>query len=259
MVMGPPGDRAVTYILVDFCNLYNRELQSDALNNAWVKCALNEVVDLAIKAVPGTDDLKVRLYGGWIEDGTDTKHASLLMGEGNIQSFFPIVHSSGGRILRGSIELARTILCAPAATWFSTQKVRKDIPRLILSPEFRAAGCSETRDECLFRRMAHVTKRNRKCPKGNCGFKTGEVFMTTEQKMVDTMMACDILHLAMSAEPCTIIMVTDDTDIIPALVMAGMTSQYGHRIVWIVRNSQHEQQYRVFLKTTGLEVQVWKV
>jgi hypothetical protein len=259
MVMGPPGDRAATYILVDFCNLYNRELQSDALDNAWVKCALNEIVGLAIKAASETDDLKVRLYGGWIENGTDTKHASLLMGGGDIQSFFPIVRSPGGSILRGNIELARTILCAPAATWFSTQKVRKDIPRLILSPEFRAAGCSETRDECLFRRIAHVTRRNRRCPKSNCGFRTGEVFMTTEQKMVDTMMACDILHLATGTERCTIIMVTDDTDIIPALVMAGTTNQYGHRMVWIVRNGQHEQQYRALLKTAGLEVQVWRV
>jgi hypothetical protein len=50
--------------------------------------------------------------------------------------------------------------------------------------------------------------------------RAGDAYEVVEQKMVDTMICCDLLALALH-EPSSIGVMSDDLDLLPALAMAG--------------------------------------
>jgi uncharacterized LabA/DUF88 family protein len=70
---------------------------------------------------------------------------------------------------------------------------------------------------------------------------TGEL----KQKMVDTILACDLLHLARSKQSELLMLVADDDDFVPALFTA---EAWNARVVWL----HFREQLSSMLNLTGL-------
>ena len=54
---------------------------------------------------------------------------------------------------------------------------------------------------------------------------SASAFVAYEQKMVDTLLACDLLELCLDAATRHVTVVSADTDFVPPLVMASRKSQ----------------------------------
>jgi hypothetical protein len=65
-----------------------------------------------------------------------------------------------------------------------------------------------------------TTRPTRSCPVEACPVTAFTAFTTREQKMVDTMMTCDLLDLAHDEDVIGLAVVTADSDLLPPLIHA---------------------------------------
>jgi hypothetical protein len=189
------------------------------------KSTLVEIVaELLEKVVENVDDVEsvqIRLYGGWTEDGLYTDIASEVAAARQAVDPFPIARGERDPLIRGDIHLATSLVSNPDVELGDLVRKRKGPPRIRLSPTFLNALCS-TREDCPARILKRFTaSADKKCPASGCEVRSDEVFSTRQQKMVDTLMACDLLELCRDDNVIAIFLVTSDSDFLPPLVQAA--------------------------------------
>jgi uncharacterized LabA/DUF88 family protein len=196
-------------ILIDYGNLLQRHRDAGLL-------------DLVVRILGGiTWDTgtargrcDIRIYGGWYEEDMITRQAEELTVE--IQRDFPTVIrvSSNGVIIpfSTSADLAMSLLQEPSTHLFRTYR-RKERPWNVRVESKAAVGCEE--DSCVLPLMKKMLKHG-SCPKEGCSIHRTDLLYRHEQKIVDTMLACDMVH-ATDREYSKLILVSDDDDFIPPL------------------------------------------
>ena len=155
----------------------------------------------------------IRIYGGWFEGSVITRNGEELAVE--IQSDFPkiirIPTMNNEYIkINTSAELAVSLLQDPSYHLFNTFR-RKGRPKNIRVVKSDDIDCSET--ECLLPLLRNLFKKG-KCPKGSCNNR--EIIYRSEQKIVDTMLTCDLMFSA-DTGGTSIILVSSDDDFLPPL------------------------------------------
>lgn len=196
-------------IFVDYDNLLPRQKVAGIL----------DVVTKAIFLLPWDPsktraNCEVRIYGGWFEGALMTRRAQDVAVE--IQRDFP-------KIIRRPIpnaevvpivvnaELAVALLQEPGHHLFHTYR-RKGAPRNIYVEEPTTIGCSDA--ACILPIMKKLIKTGA-CPQASCSVK-GELIYRDEQKIVDTMLCCDLIYSA-SQKTDRIVLVSGDDDFLPPL------------------------------------------
>jgi hypothetical protein len=164
-----------------------------------------------------------RLYGGWLEAGALTQRASQVAQL--VSAAFPLPMPLPDRtLLRGDWELAHSLLSNPTVRFEDTWRRRASVPRLRLSRSPQPEGCASDRTQCPASILRQITRSSaRTCPADGCAVRSGDMFLTAEQKQVDTMMTADLLEVA--RDPNSLVLcVSDDTDFVPGLVAASHAS-----------------------------------
>jgi hypothetical protein len=102
--------------------------------------------------------------------------------------------------------------------------------------------------------LQRITRRSqRECHVDGCAVKNEEAFVLREQKMVDSMICCDLI--ALSAGGATLIVMSDDLDVVPAVAMAASN---GTRTVALVRSDEEvESLYAGELTDLGVADVAW--
>jgi len=160
-------------------------------------------------------DLFVRLYGGWYTTSGLTKRGTRLTQE--IQRESPLVITDGHSIVRRvHCELASSLLEVPSQIlgWTMRQRLgmRSRLSRRPTPHCHSPVGCS----------IDHaVTWSRGKCPVAGCAVAANEAFTYYEQKLVDTILCCDLLSLALRSPAPPTFVVSDDDDMLPAMIMAA--------------------------------------
>lgn len=219
-------------IYIDVYNVLPRE------PNIGITQVVRDVARACLAFVDGPrNDSEVRLYGGWYEGTNQTKTAQLL--SATIDGQFPAVEKSAG-ISRGittskiSAQMAVAMESSPHELLCDTFRSKSPDWRIRVrsSEEF---SCS--RDDC-FLGLLRSTLRKKRCKIDGCDRPIIDVLYRAEQKMVDTMMTCDLMGQITNHDDL-IVVVSDDTDFFPpirCLVDAGVC------VVWVV--TQGENPYR---------------
>ena len=196
------------FVLVDYDNI------PAATQGAGLQSLANQIDFVAQQAYPNLSDLHIRLYGGWYTHSGLTRKGSLLSQE--IGAYFPIPlpGSSGARrYLR--CEIASALLSSPSDIFYATLRQRNGIRSRLSakSPLWCAnpAGCTIA---------AVVCWSQGSCSVAGCSVKHSEAYEYYEQKLVDTLLCCDLVHLSL-AQNDPIFVVSDDDDMTPAMVMAA--------------------------------------
>jgi hypothetical protein len=204
---------------MDFDNWYRVGLTTGidtVLQNA-VFGSMSELLQLE----PTIEHVSVRLYGGWTEDGLLTDLASEVAAALAVVDPFPAAYEKDWRVLHGEVELARRLLCAPEIDLGDTATRRAGPPRLRLSsnpPE----GCLETA-QCPARILYRFTKtKSKTCPTPECPVTSGTAFIVREQKMVDSLLVCDLLEALRRPNIVAVALLTSDFDFTPPLVQAAL-------------------------------------
>lgn len=201
-------------IFIDYDNLLPTQREQGVLD--VVSRILNQI-DLEKNL--GKITCQIRLYGGWYQ-GTDiTRKAEDLTVE--IQEDFPkiiSIPSSGNSFIKiqTSAELAVSLIQEPSHHIFNTFR-RKGKPNNIRVRSKSDVGCSES--SCFIPSIRKLLK-NGKCPKDGCSSDSGLIYRS-EQKLVDTMLSCDLVLSAKSPNS-TMILISSDDDFIPPLRTATL-------------------------------------
>jgi len=155
---------------------------------------------------------EVRIYGGWYERKLITELAQDVTVK--IQSEFPSIirlPKNGSTVsLSSTAELAVSMLEEPGHHIFDTFRKKKRPGNLrVLKPV--AVGCTET--ACPLPIAIKLLKCG-SCPVTSCTITADDLVHRNEQKIVDTMLTCDLIYSA-NMRFDQVILVSDDDDFLP--------------------------------------------
>jgi hypothetical protein len=190
---------------------------------------VSAVIPRLLEVAPETLFISIRLYSGWTENATFTQFASVVSSQLQFVDPFPLRVRPIGPVLHGEIVLATALSVAPGLDIGDTCRNRAGPPRMKLATIPLPVGCAEG-DACPAKALKKFTQSSsRECPVSSCSVTAGVAFSTRQQKMVDTLMACDLLDLAHDRDVVAITTVTADADLFPPLIQACLLN--GARII----------------------------
>jgi uncharacterized LabA/DUF88 family protein len=204
------------YVLVDYSNVRGRLGKKDLQTKVR---ELTETICGVLDEIPHR--LNYRLYGGWYEKETLTRKAQEITIE--IQNEYPELYQpivNPGKEkkarIRISAELAYSMLVDPNHHLVRTVRQRKTYRSVrVQSP--KSNGCE--RDDCFLKGIKGFFSKGR-CTHHECDLKADDLLNEKrEQKLVDTMLSADLLHLVSEGHN-TVVVVTSDDDLIPAVRQA---------------------------------------
>lgn len=201
----------LTYaIFIDYDNLEKPQKMAGLLD-VITKVLMQVPIDITVSRVK----CDVRVYGGWYDGTQITRLAQDVTVQ--IQQEFPKVLRfpiSGERYLFVSVnvELAAALLQEPSHHLFNTFR-RKGKPSNVRILEPNVVGCTDP--DCILPLVKKVLKTG-SCPKFGCAVTVDNLVYRNEQKIVDTMLSCDLIH-ASKVGYDIVILVSGDDDFIPPL------------------------------------------
>jgi len=165
--------------------------------------------------VPTGSDFFVRLYGGWYTTSGLTNAGTRLTQE--VQRDCPLVISDGNSIVRRvHCELASSLLEVPGHILGWTMRQRRGIRSRLTRRH--PPGCHSPTLCSIDRTVAWSRGQ---CAEVGCSVPANDAFVYSEQKLVDTILCCDLLSLALRSPAPETFVVSDDDDMLPALIMAA--------------------------------------
>ena len=195
---------------IDYDNLLDRHKSSGILD--VVTKALFQT-PLSSQNVRGTCD--IRIYGGWYEGLTMTGRAQELTG--NIGDEFPTiirVATKSGEVLalETTAALAVATMEEPGHHLFGTYR-EKGKPRNIRVKTPAAVGCTDP--SCLLPMTKKLLEFG-SCSVPSCAVTSNDLVYRQEQKIVDTMLTCDMVY-APTQDYQHLVLISGDEDFVPPL------------------------------------------
>lgn len=235
-------------LLIDHDNLLppHHNQNPEALSHELLR-----LVRIVRELRPGLGRFTIRLYGGWYSQGILTSHGSRISQQFAGSDLFPLVDDDGV-IIRGSIALVQELLASPAYLLADTYRPSGGMPTIRLASRGTPADCPEDRERCPIY-IAHRVSRWKAdtCPHDSCSVGMREAVVSSRQKMVDTLLACDVLYAGQNT-PSTVCVVTSDLDLVPPLLHLASTSDR-RNLIWIESLADLPPEYGAMLEASGTE------
>lgn len=208
----------IVFILIDFDNVFKKPLNQYTIVEFQLN--LNDIVKSVLSLNTSPTEIKIRFYGGWFRDDNLSTVASLLQQKLALISLFPIIREK--KIIRGSMELATSMFSFPSHIWTNTYKEKEGIARLRVNEDVLPEWCNLNKTDCpAFMLSKFTSKKAKQCHHQHCDIKNSVAFTGIEQKMVDTMIACDLISFSQFNDVEAVCLFSDDLDLLPPL---GFTS-----------------------------------
>jgi hypothetical protein len=154
--------------------------------------------------------VRIRLYGGWYEGASPSHRAQDLASE--ILAEFPRMIPAAGVLVRTEVELAYSLEIEPSRhLWHTYRRYASTTDVACHSPA--TVGCS--RMACALS-STYLFLSTGHCPEPGCLLEPRDVLFKRQQKLVDTMLTADLIHLAQS-DPRSLCIVSSDDDLWPAV------------------------------------------
>jgi uncharacterized LabA/DUF88 family protein len=210
-------------VIADYNNI------PDAIRRRGLKYLAEKIaLTLGPTAVGKYRRLHIRLYDGWYQVQRLTHLAQSTSAE--LQREFPTtitLPSPHGTAVRAVVaaEMAYSLHCDPTMHIWHTFRPRSGQSNVSCkSPA--SAGC--TSRACVLSELPRFFA-TQQCPEASCTISAEDLIVRNEQKLVDSMMATDLmsLHLTSSEE---LVVVSSDDDLWPAI---RLLLQRGHTVYHI--------------------------
>ncbi len=191
----------------------------DNLRQDQKSAGMLDVVTKVLVLVPWDHSItrgrcEVRVYGGWYEGDQMTQLAQNLSAE--LQREFPAIirvpFGNNTLALGANAELAVSLLQEPGHHLFNTYR-RKGKPANVRVEKPNDVGCVDA--ACVLPQMRKLLKSGN-CPKEGCAVSNCDLVYRHEQKIVDTMLTCDLIH-SVDRVSGRVILVSGDDDFLPPL------------------------------------------
>ncbi len=199
-------------VLVDYDNL---DLMA---RRRGVREVVTRILDtLGARHLSGERRVECRLYGGWFDGTTMSRIAQRIASE--LRRQFPLRMAVAGparskdRTMLVHAELARTLMCDPSVTITHTYRQRSLPPRLECATTPFADCLVPTR--CPIANISSFMRDGR-CLVDACRVAPESILTRPEQKLVDSMLVVDLVHLAQQARS-PLAVVSADGDLWPGI------------------------------------------
>jgi hypothetical protein len=212
--------RDLAVALIDFDNMFpHADLAGDP---AWLAHEINKLITSVIRTTPAVRTLDVRFYGGWLEQGILSQKGSRLQQAISVVNPFPVPHTDRAGLLQGSLSLVTRLLALPRIEWTTTFRRKRGLPRLRLLDAPYPTKCLDQSPSCPIRTLYSFSRRRAAaCSVSGCTVTNEDAFLCMEQKMVDTLLACDLLALSGEPSLASLLVLSDDSDFLPAVAVAA--------------------------------------
>lgn len=198
-------------VLVDFDNVPVQVRNQGLLYlvDRIVTCLGPTLRQIAVKG------LEFRMYGGWDENNNLTKRAQQLSAD--LQSSFPriatVTDAEPFTRLHLSGMLAQSLEVLPSKILHNTlRSIPVEKQFACIKPT--SIGCANR--PCPIDSLADFLKSGT-CPISGCRFTPMAVLKLQEQKLVDTMIVADLIHLSKAGQQ-SIVLVSSDDDMWPGIL-----------------------------------------
>ena len=195
----------------------------------------------------------IRIYGGWYQDDTLTNRASQLLSILKLISdgIFPVVIEQ--RKIEGSIDMVFSLFKV-SHVWYNTYQERSGLPKLRIAHANVGDHCSMNKNSCPVHILSRFTRAKSKlCHVDGCLTKQDDVFIQRTQKMVDTMMACDVLSFCEEQNVGGVYIASDDIDLFPAIAL-GRNINNSMPLFLLVLNKKRFDYYSATLSDFNIKI-----
>lgn len=245
----------IASVLIDFDNLFKKGLQ-EYLPAEFERVFKNIIRDIVIN----NENIKIvniRLYGGWYTHNELNNKASEILKIITNINIFPYINTYKMKRVGGSINLAFSLLSLPEFKWKNTRQEKKGLPNLRINTEALTKKCIENKEHCPVKIMQKFTKKkNKLCSVEGCSNKNENVFISYEQKMIDTMLACDLITISEKPIYTKIVLISNDTDFFPAIALSSLKKELNQEIVVAINNEYNFDKYNLILSQFGINVKL---
>lgn len=200
-------------ILVDYDNLPRiyRERGTNGGTHGIHQLAnkLLELVGPKRIAALSNSRVRIKLYGGWFENNQLSNKAQRL--SANVSSSFPTAMSISDAVTHARalvrVDMGYSLEIEPSVHLLNTFR-RREFPKGLRCDAPPIANCGNT-SSCAINNFYSVIS-NEECSDTNCSVQIGSILTRHEQKLVDTMMVADMIHIATIKTPEFVIVSSDD-------------------------------------------------
>jgi uncharacterized LabA/DUF88 family protein len=238
-------------VIIDFDNIFKKGIEEYSYLD--IEFFLKNILKNAINEIRKLRYIEIRLYGGWYRGNILTQRGSILQQYLSLVKVFPVIESNE-LIIKGNIEIATSLIALPNLLFEDTLREKNGIPRVQIKNECMSEECSNNPTQCPIKILSKFTKsKSRSCGLNGCRVIHNEIIKGNEQKMVDTMMACDTLHLTYDHKIDGIFLASNDTDVIPPLIQSKTIKQEGE-IYLILKENFFSPQYLNMLNQANVKI-----
>jgi uncharacterized LabA/DUF88 family protein len=241
-------------ILIDFDNYFGSDVSKLSIQK--MELSFKEMIRLCESEFSDFNSVQIRLYGGWYKETIFTKVASEVQQILSQVNVFPKTTSKGN--LNGSIELATSLYIKPEFVWGYTYKETQGVKRIRINHECVDDLCKANRTTCPKYLLYKFTEsKERKCGVVGCENLQKDVFKGAEQKMVDTLIACDIITTSEDETVIGVLVISDDQDLLPSLALASMKKKETiQSIILGIQNKNIEEFFSKFMEPFNIKTKL---
>lgn len=237
-------------VIIDFDNYFRGSFMT-ITQEQYINLFTNVIDDILQKHDNNISEILVRLYGGWYQDHNLTNMASDVQTKVQQIDLFPIIR--GNKKYDGSIEVVSTQY-GLSEVWYNTLQEKAGIPRLRIDEKHQDNACEQRKNICPVHILQKFLQKKTTICK-NPGYNTEhrKVFYRREQKMVDTMMTCDIITYSAEEDVTSLYIVSDDIDLFPGIAISKVKNN-SIDINLLVRTHKTKQAYQQILSTYNINI-----
>ena len=193
----------------------------------------------------------IRLYGGWYQGNVYTQKASLLATYLQQIDIFPIITNTGK--VDGSVAIAEQQYGLDFV-WYNTFQKKAGLQKVLIDHTKESQICSSNSGQCPVRILQKFIKnKERLCNNNGCTTKHQEILYRKEQKMIDTMMTCDVITYSSEPTVKAIYIASDDVDLFPCIAISKVRN-VDKEITLLMKNGLQEPLYSNILSNCNAKV-----
>ncbi len=218
------------YVLIDYSNI------KSSITNKGIEYLTEKLISIIVNTeVFKLSDVFFRIYGGWHSGEKQTLSAKNLIAD--LDKDFPKyrrlnVHSS----IKVHVELAYSLINHPKIFFLNTYR-QKQIQRNVRCLSADELGCCH--DGCPMD-IIRTYIETKKCPV--CNKNLDNFMFRNEQKIVDSLIICDLLLILQNNESNSTMIVSSDDDFIPAIYLCLMNR---HHVYHVLTQINHQKMINV--------------
>jgi len=142
-------------------------------------------------------------------------------------------------------EIASALIDTPSDLLLHTFRQRKGMrSRLSVAQNPNCANATS----CTVNAVAQWSRG--RCQVKGCSVTAESVFTFNEQKLVDTLLCCDLVALAARGARDPVFLISDDDDMIPAILLGGRMGG----VVHVLETRSRKSAYRTLLQLYNVQI-----